>query len=168
MWQGKPGLNSDLQSRGVAFRANFFLLSGAKMLRHIRDVLNEDVCRLFCPYSSFLDAAIQSCLLVIDAIILPGVVSTDGQDLVQSLLKLKNVYQPVPAPEFVPADFGEASRIQHQINVALTVLCNCENSSFSTRSLPWSRLSAFERTLPQLQEMVELGGLKIKKVHATR
>ena len=73
----------------------------------------------------------QSCLLVIDAIILPGVVSTEGQDLVQSFLKLKNVYQPVPAPEFVPADFGEASRIQHQINVALTALCNCENPSFS-------------------------------------
>lgn len=27
---------------------------------------------------------------------------------------------------------------------------------------------AFERTLPQLQEMVELGGMKIKEVHATR
>jgi len=27
---------------------------------------------------------------------------------------------------------------------------------------------AFERTLPQLQEMIELGGMKIKKVHATR
>lgn len=27
---------------------------------------------------------------------------------------------------------------------------------------------AFERTFPQLQEMVELGGLKIKKVNATR
>jgi len=108
---------------------------GAKMLRHIRDVLNED-----------------SCLLIIDTIMLPGVVSTEGTDLVQSLLKLnRNIYQPVPTPEFIPADFGEASRIQHLINVALTALCN-----------------SFERTLPQLHEMVELGGLKIKKIHATR
>ncbi|KAF8167337.1 S-adenosyl-L-methionine-dependent methyltransferase [Crassisporium funariophilum] len=108
---------------------------GAKMLRHIREVLNED-----------------SCLLIIDTVIQSAVVSSEGQDLTQSLLTLnKNVYQPVPPPAFIPVDFGEASRIQHQINVALTALCN-----------------AFERTLPQLQEMVELGGLKIKKVHATR
>ncbi|PPQ79396.1 hypothetical protein CVT25_002666 [Psilocybe cyanescens] len=108
---------------------------GASMIKHIRDVLNED-----------------SCLLIIDTVIQPGVVSSEGQDLVQSLLTLnKNVYQPVPPPEFIPVDFGEASRIQHQINVALTALCN-----------------SFERTLPQLQEMVELGGMKIKKVNATR
>ena len=31
-----------------------------------------------------------------------------------------------------------------------------------------SSLQAFGRTLPQLQEMVELGGMKIKKIHATR
>ncbi|KIM47488.1 hypothetical protein M413DRAFT_15705 [Hebeloma cylindrosporum] len=108
---------------------------GAEMVRHIKDVLNQD-----------------SCLLVIDTVIQPAVVSAEGQDLVKSLLSLnKNVYQPVPAPEFIPVDFGEASRIQHQINVALTALCN-----------------SFERTLPQLQEMIELGGMKIKKVHATR
>jgi hypothetical protein len=29
-------------------------------------------------------------------------------------------------------------------------------------------LSAFERTLPQLHEMVELAGLRVKKVNATR
>lgn len=28
--------------------------------------------------------------------------------------------------------------------------------------------SAFERTLPQLHEMVELAGLKVKRVNATR
>jgi len=108
---------------------------GAKMIKHIRDVLNED-----------------SCLLIIDTIIQSAVVSSKGSDLVDSLTRLnKNVYQPVPPPPFVPVDFGDASRIQHQINVALTSLCN-----------------SFERTLPQLQEMVELGGMKIKKVHATR
>jgi len=108
---------------------------GAEIVRHIKDVINED-----------------SCLLVIDTVIQPAVVSPEGQDLIKSLLSLnKNVYQPVPPPEFIPADFGEASRIQHQINVALTALCN-----------------SFERTLPQLQEMIELGGMKIKKVHATR
>lgn len=70
----------------------------------------------------------QSSLLIIDTIMLPGVVSPEGTDLVQSLLKLnRNIYQPVPTPEFIPADFGEASRIQHLINVALTALCNCKN-----------------------------------------
>ncbi|KIK07236.1 hypothetical protein K443DRAFT_627000 [Laccaria amethystina LaAM-08-1] len=113
----------------------FVMQRGAKMLKHIRDVLTED-----------------SRLLIIDTVIQPAVVSSEGQELVQSLLKLnKNVYEPVPPPQFIPVDFGEASRIQHQINVALTALCN-----------------SFERTLPQLQEMVELGGLKIKKVNATR
>ncbi|PFH52229.1 hypothetical protein AMATHDRAFT_74293 [Amanita thiersii Skay4041] len=107
----------------------------AKMLRHIRDVLNED-----------------SCLLIIDTVIQSGVASSDGPSLKDSLSKLNGkTYQPVAPPPFVPVDFGDASRMQHQINVALTSLCN-----------------AFERTLPQLQEMVELGGLKVKKVHATR
>ena len=105
------------------------------MLRHIRDVLNEDVWLIFPPTSSFcVDTDIfQSCLLIIDTIMLPGVVSTEGSDLVQSLLKLnRNVYQPVPTPEFIPTDFGEASRIQHLINVALTALCNCKNSSLNS------------------------------------
>ena len=142
------------------------------MLRQIRDVLNEDVCRLFFSILFFVDPDIQSCLLIIDTIILPGVVSTEGTDLVQSLLRLnRNIYQPVPTPEFIPADFGEASRIQHLINVALTALCNCKNfNPLWLVSFPdcVSYLSAFERTLPQLHEMVELGGLKIKKIYATR
>ncbi|KAF8910161.1 S-adenosyl-L-methionine-dependent methyltransferase [Gymnopilus junonius] len=109
--------------------------SCAEMIKHIRNVLNED-----------------SCLLIIDTIIQSAVVSPEGQELVQSLMTLnKNTYQPIPPPPFVPVDFGESSRIQHQINVALTALCN-----------------SFERTLPQLKEMVELGGMKIKKIHATR
>ncbi|TFK77452.1 S-adenosyl-L-methionine-dependent methyltransferase [Pluteus cervinus] len=108
---------------------------GAKMLKQIKDVLNED-----------------SCLLIIDTIIQPAVVSHTGTSLQESLSKSnKNSYEPVAPPPFVPVDFGEASRIQHQINVALTALCN-----------------SFERTLPQLTEMVELGGLKIKRVNATR
>lgn len=95
--------------------------------------------------------------------------SAEGQDLVKSLLSLnKNVYQPVPAPEFIPVDFGEASRIQHQINVALTALCNCEICVTFFDTFPETQSIAFERTLPQLQEMIELGGMKIKKVHATR
>ncbi|KAF8899093.1 S-adenosyl-L-methionine-dependent methyltransferase [Infundibulicybe gibba] len=107
----------------------------AKMLKQIRDVLNEN-----------------SCLLIIDTVIQPAVTSDEGPTLSESLLKTnKNVYTPVTPPQFIPTDFGEAGRIQHQINVALTALCN-----------------SFERTLPQLQEMVELGGMKIKKVNATR
>lgn len=36
-----------------------FILSGAKMLRHIRDVLNEDVCCLFGRSSYFLDPSTE-------------------------------------------------------------------------------------------------------------
>ena len=83
---------------------------------------------VFLSILLFVNPDTQSCLLIIDTIMLPGVVSTEGSDLVQSLLKLnRNVYQPVPTPEFIPTDFGEASRIQHLINVALTALCNCKN-----------------------------------------
>ncbi|KAG6919024.1 hypothetical protein DXG01_009734 [Tephrocybe rancida] len=122
----------------------FVMQRGAKMLRHIRDVLNDEASDTLC-----FD---YSCLLIIDTIIHPGVVSSAGPTLSDSLARLnKNTYEPVPPPEFIPVDFGDASRIQHQINVALTAVCN-----------------SFERTLPQLQEMVELGGLKIKKVNATR
>lgn len=95
---------------------------------------------------------LQSELLVIDTVIQPGVISSNGRALADSLSQTrKDAYAPVPPPPFVPVDFGEASRIQHQVNVALTAMCN-----------------SFERTLPQLTEMVELAGLKIKKVHATR
>lgn len=83
---------------------------GAKMLAQIRDVLTPD-----------------STLLVIDTVIQPGVVSTGGRTLKDSLSQLHGAtYAPVPPPPFVPTDFGEASRIQHQINVALTAMCNCE------------------------------------------
>ena len=79
------------------------------------------------------DSSNQSCLLIIDCIVLPGVASAEGEDLAESLSKLNtNVYQPVPAPEFLPVDFGDASRLPHLLNVALTALCNCENSSFSS------------------------------------
>ncbi|RDB28601.1 4-O-methyltransferase 1 [Hypsizygus marmoreus] len=127
---------------------------GAKMLGNIRNVLNKD-----------------SCLLIIDTIIQPGVVSPTGPTLSESLSKSnKNSYEPVPPPEYIPVDFGEASRIQHQINVALTALCNCGYLiSTVINAITISVFHpAFERTYPQLQEMVELGGLKIKKVNATR
>ena len=77
-----------------------------------------------------VDPSNQSCLLIIDCIVLPGVASAKGQDLAESLSKLDtNVYQPVPAPEFIPVDFGDASRLPHLLNVTLTALCNCENLS---------------------------------------
>lgn len=45
----------------------------------------------------------------------------------ESVSKLKcGAYEPVPPPQYLPVDFGESSRIQHQINVALTALCNCK------------------------------------------
>lgn len=156
---------------------NMFSL-GAKMLRHIRDVLNEDVCRpflfFFLSSSLIVDPSNQSCLLIIDCIVLPGVASAEGQDLAESLSKMDTkVYQPVPSPEFIPIDFGDASRLQHLLNVTLTALCNCEKFIlFWLIFLPPEccipHPSAPERTLPQLQEVVELGGFKIKKVHATR
>ncbi|KII91762.1 hypothetical protein PLICRDRAFT_696754 [Plicaturopsis crispa FD-325 SS-3] len=108
---------------------------GAKMLTQIKDVLNED-----------------STLLIIDTVIQPALTSTTGRSLSDSLSRSsKTVYQPITPPPFVPTDFGDASRIQHQVNVALTALCN-----------------AFERTLPELQEMVQLAGLKVKKQNTTR
>ncbi|KAG9225020.1 hypothetical protein CCMSSC00406_0001829 [Pleurotus cornucopiae] len=107
---------------------------GAEMLKQIRDVLNAD-----------------SRLLIIDTIIQAGYTSPTGPALTDSLAQLGETYSPVPPPAFVPVDFGDASRIQHQINVSLTALCN-----------------SFERTKPQLEEMVKLGGLKVKKIHATR
>ena len=110
--------------------------------------------------------------MIIDTVILNGVASSEGTELSKSLLSLKNSYQPVPPPPFIPVDFGDASRIQNQINVALTALCNCPSTflclfAFIPR-LTVILILAFERTLPQLKEMVELGGFKIKKVHATR
>lgn len=101
-----------------------------------------------------------------------GVASAEGQDLAESLSKMdKNVYQPVPAPEFIPADFGDASRLLHHVNVTLMTTFNGEDPTIFDQ-LPFPEcqphLLAFERTLPQLQEMIELGGFKIKKIHTTR
>jgi hypothetical protein len=91
---------------------------------------------IFYISSLVVDPSNQSCLLIIDCIVLPGVASAEGQDFAESLSKLdKNVYQPVPAPEFIPVDFGDASRLSHLLNVTLTALCNCENSSFLTSFL---------------------------------
>lgn len=62
---------------------------------------------------------------------LPGVASAEGQDLAESLSKLNaKFYEPVPPPAFIPIDFGDAGRLQHLLNVALTALCNCENLFF--------------------------------------
>ena len=86
------------------------------------------ICFFFFLSSLVVDLSNQSCLLIIDSIVLPGVASAEGQDLAESLSRLDtNVYQRVPAPEFIPVDFGDASRLQHLLNVALTALCNCEN-----------------------------------------
>ncbi|KZT19768.1 S-adenosyl-L-methionine-dependent methyltransferase [Neolentinus lepideus HHB14362 ss-1] len=111
---------------------------GAKMLSQIRDALKESP---------------KSVLLIVDTIIQPGVMSSSGPAAKDSLKSQdkSQAYKPIQPPPFIPVDFGDASRISHQINVALTAMCN-----------------TFERTLPQLQEMVELAGLKIKEVHATR
>jgi len=108
------------------------------MLRHIKDVLNEDVglpqgqllyCTLICPS--------QSCLLVIDTVIQDGVLAKSGPSLSESLsTQTGNIYKSVLPPPLIPSDFGEASRMQHQVNVALTALCNCEYSKWV--GLPWT------------------------------
>ncbi|KAG6873862.1 hypothetical protein C0995_010474 [Termitomyces sp. Mi166 len=98
-WTTEDGMTSFVVL--TSFSDEFFS-KGAKMLRHIRDVLDE-----------------SSCLLIIDTIIQSGVVSSVGPTLSESFAKLnENTYGPVPPPESIPIDFGDASRIQHQINVA--------------------------------------------------
>jgi hypothetical protein len=56
----------------------------------------------------------------------------------ESASKLKHaVYEPVPPPQYLPIDFGESSRIQHQINVALTALCNCKQLKYMEYKSEW-------------------------------
>ncbi|KAF5352584.1 hypothetical protein D9756_006139 [Leucocoprinus leucothites] len=83
------------------------LLEGAKILRQIRDVLNE-----------------ESNLLIIESLNKPAVVSSTGPSLKESLSKLdNNVYSPVPPPPFVPINFGEANRNPNSLNVVLSAVC---------------------------------------------
>jgi hypothetical protein len=96
------------------------------MLRHICDVLNEDVSA-FCSFKlrTVVLNEKKSNLLIIDTLIQPGVVSSTGPSLKESLANLdRNVYSPVAPPPFVPVNFGEASRNQHALNVGLSALCN--------------------------------------------
>ncbi|KAK1220490.1 hypothetical protein PQX77_016740 [Marasmius sp. AFHP31] len=99
------------------------------------------------------DASEESSILIIDTIIQDGVLAKSGPPLSESLSTQADstLYTPVSPPPLIPSDFGEASRVQHQLNVGLTGLCN-----------------SFERTYPQMKEMVELSGMKIKKVNPTR
>ncbi|KAJ8093850.1 hypothetical protein PM082_009714 [Marasmius tenuissimus] len=109
---------------------------GAVILGHIRDVLNKG-----------------SSILIINTIIQDGVFAKSGPSLSESLSSWTDraLYTPVSPPPLIPSDFGEASRVRHQLNVGLTGLCN-----------------SFERTLSQMKEMVELSGMKIKRVNPTR
>ncbi|KAJ8083525.1 hypothetical protein PM082_009399 [Marasmius tenuissimus] len=108
---------------------------GAVILGHLKDALEE------------------SSILIIDTIIQDGVLAKTGPPLSESLSSQADstLYTPVSPPPLIPSDFGEASRVQHQLNVGLTGLCN-----------------SFEKTYPQMKEMVELSGMKIKKVNPTR
>lgn len=112
---------------------------GAKMLTQIKDVLNEDVGaqKVASPRFPILTRSTnQSTLLIIDTVIQPALTSTTGRSLSDSLSQSsKTVYQPITPPPFVPTDFGDASRIQHQVNVALTALCNGECRLRSRKSL---------------------------------
>lgn len=97
------------------------------MLRHIKDVLNNDVRSIHLCSKAAANHTLQSALLIIDTIIQSGTVSSSGPALEESLSKTnKNFYEPVPPPPFIPVDFGDSSRLQHQINVCLTALCNGE------------------------------------------
>jgi hypothetical protein len=94
------------------------------MLRHICDVLNENVSA-FCSLCIVVLNEKKSNLLIIDTLIQPGVVSSTGPSLKESLANLdRNVYSPVAPPPFVPVNFGEASRNQNALNVGLSAICN--------------------------------------------
>ena len=82
----------------------------------------------------FVDLSNQSCLLIIDCVVLPGVVSAKGPrhcwitlHWAGSWVYLRRFWRRRPS----------AGRLQHLPNVALTrtALCICENSSFLSRLL---------------------------------
>ncbi|KAL9716637.1 hypothetical protein Ac2012v2_001088 [Leucoagaricus gongylophorus] len=107
----------------------------AMILRRIRDVLNLD-----------------SRLLIIDSLIQSAVTSSTGLSLKDSLSRLdSNVYSPVPAPPFIPANFGHASLSENLLNVGLSAACG-----------------ASERNRPQMNEILKRAYLKIKKIYKTR
>ncbi|KAL0950775.1 hypothetical protein HGRIS_007543 [Hohenbuehelia grisea] len=106
----------------------------AQIIGNIRDVLDED-----------------SCLLIIESIIQPSYASPTGPSFRDSLQHLGNKFTSIPPPPFIPVDFGDSSRIQHQVNLCVRVFCN-----------------SCERTLPQFEEMIKVADMKIKKIHGTR
>ena len=68
----------------------------------------------------------QSSILVIDTIIESGTVTASGPSLHDSLSKMSNeIYAPCPPPPFVPADYGDANRVTHGVNVTITAMANC-------------------------------------------
>lgn len=72
----------------------------------------------------------QSCILVIDTIIGPGVISASpGPSFKESFANVKSssLYTSVPPPPFIPSDFGEANKIKHGANVLLTTTFNGES-----------------------------------------
>ncbi|TFK53111.1 S-adenosyl-L-methionine-dependent methyltransferase [Heliocybe sulcata] len=110
---------------------------GAKILRNIRECLEDGKSRM----------------LIIDPIIPPVLVNSEGPNARQSLTALEGQtrYTPVQPPPFVPQDFGMNRRIAHQVNICLIALCN-----------------SFERTYASMENMVSMAGMKIRRVTTTR
>lgn len=107
---------------------------GAHILAQLRDVLDPAVSHhpAFSPSllristHFMLGWADQSSILIIDTIIESGTVASSGPSLQDSLSKMSNeIYAPCPPPPFVPADYGDANRVTHGVNVILTAMCNC-------------------------------------------
>ncbi|KZT22276.1 S-adenosyl-L-methionine-dependent methyltransferase [Neolentinus lepideus HHB14362 ss-1] len=95
----------------------------------------------------------KSTLIIIDPLLSPAIFTAKAPSAKDSLsaLKGKSHYQPVPPPPFIPQDFGDNWLIAHSVNISLIAMFN-----------------SFEHTYFSMSHIVELAGMKIKKVNATR
>ncbi|EPQ51857.1 S-adenosyl-L-methionine-dependent methyltransferase [Gloeophyllum trabeum ATCC 11539] len=110
---------------------------GAKILRQIRECL--------------LDG--KSTLLIIDPLLSPATISSEGPSARVSLAALhaESKYRPVPPPPYIPSGFGDNWMEAYTTNVVLIALCN-----------------AFEHSYSSLEDMLSRAGMKIRKVNAIR
>ncbi|TFK53077.1 hypothetical protein OE88DRAFT_1627124 [Heliocybe sulcata] len=112
-------------------------VEAARILDHLRDCLTDG----------------KSKLLVIDSLVYPVTVSSDGRDIRTSLdaLSGKDQYVPIPPPPFLPQEYGDNRQLAHNLNVCLLAFCN-----------------SFVRTYDRMEHLARLAGMRIKAVHATR
>ncbi|KZT22278.1 S-adenosyl-L-methionine-dependent methyltransferase [Neolentinus lepideus HHB14362 ss-1] len=130
---------------------------GTKILRRIRDCLVDSkvwaATVVACDDDNDYGPSSQSTLVIIDPLLSPATFTAEAPSAKDSLsaLKGKSQYQPVPSPPFIPQDFGDNWLIAHGTNASLIALYN-----------------TFEHTYSSMTHMLELVGMKIKRVNATR